>query len=137
MSSPPRRTRPLAGSSVKAPSHRRDARFEFTRAERLGQVVVGAEFPPQHAVGLAAVRGEHDDRPTRAPAVVLEQVQPVAVRQHQVKQHQVVVVLRQQGKAVGAGMSQREQAVIGIEVFAQHLCKLDVGVDQQDAVRHR
>ncbi|MNT54478.1 hypothetical protein D3C72_1916470 [compost metagenome] len=68
---------------------------------------------------------------------MLEQVQPAAVRQHEVKQHQVVVVLPQQGNALGARVGQREQAVIRFEVFAQHLCKLDVVVDQQDAVRDR
>jgi len=40
---------------------------QFADAERLGQVVVGAEVERRHLVGLLAARGEHEDRP-RIPA---------------------------------------------------------------------
>ncbi|MNT48691.1 hypothetical protein D3C71_775690 [compost metagenome] len=68
---------------------------------------------------------------------MLEQVESVAVGQHQIQQHQLEVVLRQQGLPLSAGVRERELAMIGFEVFAQHLGQFDVVVDQQNAVRHR
>ncbi|MNV39031.1 hypothetical protein D3C71_1305960 [compost metagenome] len=83
------------------------------------------------------MRREHDDRAPRPLPVLLEQVQAIAVRQHQVQQDQVVVLLRQQGKPMSARVSQAEQAMIGFKVFLQHLRQFDVVVDKQDAARYR
>ena len=53
---------PLSDGGVK---RRADARRELAQAERLGDVVVGAEVQPGHPIGLARARGEHDDRHAR------------------------------------------------------------------------
>ena len=45
-----------------APQHGADARDHLGRAERLDDVVVGAELEPDDPVGLGPARGEHDDR---------------------------------------------------------------------------
>src|ERR1700676_4684056 len=42
--------------------HRTDACEELARAERLGQVIVGAQLQPHHPISLFAATGEHDDR---------------------------------------------------------------------------
>ena len=44
-----------------AAEHGADARDQFFRAERLDDVVVGAQLEPDDAVGLVRPRGEHDD----------------------------------------------------------------------------
>ena len=70
--------------------HRLDSQGQFARAERLGHVVVRAEFEPDDPIRLAAQRREHDDRHladlARMPAADLE---PVDARQHQVEHQQV------------------------------------------------
>src|SRR5438067_2418853 len=45
-----------------APQNRADPQDELAWAERLGDVVVSAEFEPDHAVALLATGGQHDDR---------------------------------------------------------------------------
>ena len=40
------------GCLARATEHGTDAQHEFTRAERLGHVVVGTEFETNHAVGF-------------------------------------------------------------------------------------
>ena len=42
--------------------HRVDPQHQLARAERLGDVVVGADLEPDDPVGLLAERGQHDDR---------------------------------------------------------------------------
>ncbi|MNT62660.1 hypothetical protein D3C72_2004020 [compost metagenome] len=66
-----------------------------------------------------------------------EQVQAVAVGEHQVQQGDVVVVAGQQGLALLAGVRQRDGAVIGLQVLAQHLRQFQVVVDQQHARERR
>ena len=39
-----------------------DASGEFARAERLGDVIVGAEFEADHAIGFFAFGGEDENR---------------------------------------------------------------------------
>src|SRR5271169_5715870 len=46
--------------TLEAPQHSLDARDEFPRAEGLGDVVVGAEFETEDAVGFAALRGQEN-----------------------------------------------------------------------------
>src|SRR6185295_18366419 len=40
-------------------------REQLARAEGLGEVVVGAELEPHHAVGFLGAPGEHEDRDAR------------------------------------------------------------------------
>ena len=57
--------RQLAGRRplrLRAAQHRLDAGHQLARAEGLGNVVVGAQLEPDHAVGLLVARGQHDDR---------------------------------------------------------------------------
>ena len=66
-----------------------DAGDELARAERLDDVVVGAELEAQHAVGLVAAGGEHDHRHALAVAQLAQQVEARAVGEHDVEEHEV------------------------------------------------
>ena len=46
---------------AQSPQDRADAQHELLRAERLREVVVGAERQASNAVGLFAASGEHED----------------------------------------------------------------------------
>ena len=72
--------------------HRFDARIELARAERLGQVIVGAGFETRELVLLVGARGEHDQR--HGPGAFVGTQPPrkfdaAHARQHPVEHHQV------------------------------------------------
>ncbi len=73
-----------------AAQHGTYPRQQFTRIERLGQVIVGPLLQPLDATGLVALGGKHDDR-----NLIAAFTQAVAGRQavltghHQVQYHQV------------------------------------------------
>ena len=84
-----------AGSGVRqagaagAAQHRADPQRQLTRAERLGDVVVGAGLEADETIGLVPQRGQHDhrDRPPGAePAAHLETVD---AGQHEVEDDEV------------------------------------------------
>ena len=66
-----------------------DAGGQLAHAERLGDVVVGAELEAQDAVELVAARRQHDDGDLRAGLHLAEDVAAVDVGQAEVEQHDV------------------------------------------------
>src|SRR5512134_1785140 len=55
----------LAHLATTPAEHGANARKQLSRAERLGEIVVGAELETHHAVGFVAPAGEHNDRNRR------------------------------------------------------------------------
>ena len=53
--------------------------------EGFGQIVVGAHFQADDAVGVLAHRGQHDDRHRRIRADTAAQAQPVFAGEHEVE----------------------------------------------------
>src|SRR4051812_35845941 len=66
-----------------------DAGGHLAGAERLDDVVVGAELEPDHAVGLLAAGGQHDDRHLGLPPDLAADVVARAVGEHEVEQDEV------------------------------------------------
>ena len=77
------------GDGAGAAQDRADARDELAGAERLDDVVVGAELEAQHPVGLVAAGGEHDHRHALVGAQLAQQVEARAVGEHDVEEHEV------------------------------------------------
>ena len=69
-----------------------DAGDQLGHAERLHEVVVGAELEPHDAIGLEPSGGEHDDRHPRRRADRPADVAAVDVGQHEVEQDDVRLV---------------------------------------------
>jgi hypothetical protein len=90
------------------------ARLQFQHRERLGDVVVGAEFEAEHAVELGGACGQHQDRHLVASgAQRAAQVQPRQTGQAQVEHDGVEALLdrqRQAGRAL-AGDGHRGRQV--------------------------
>ncbi len=121
--SSPFRTRRVAGSRVTCPDlergggHGRPALDppqqrvhpgdELTGAERLGEVVVGADFEPDHEVGLRVTGREHEDR--NRP-VALDPPADV--------------------EAVEPGKHEVEHDEVGLEAFAELDARVPVGGDR-------
>ena len=73
----------------RATQHRPHPRHHLARAERLADVVVGAQLQPQQPVNLFDARRHHDDGHRREGADLATDVDAVTARQHQVQQHQI------------------------------------------------
>ena len=67
-----------------APQHRLHAGHELTRRERLRDVVVGSALQRRDLGLLVGDRGEHDDRQLAPAAQLAADLDPGAVREHQV-----------------------------------------------------
>ena len=72
------------------PSH------ELAHAERLRQVVVGADGQADDEVGLVVAGGEHQHRDVAVLLDAAAHLQAVEAREHQVEEHQVGVQERRQ-----------------------------------------
>ncbi|MFN7977625.1 MAG: hypothetical protein U0P30_05770 [Vicinamibacterales bacterium] len=75
-----------------ATQRRPHARRQLTRAERLGDVVVGAGVEAGHAIALGRARREHDDRHGgggRTLAQDAAHLEAVEYRQVQVEDHEI------------------------------------------------
>jgi hypothetical protein len=80
---------PLAAQAV-APQYGFHARQELSQAERLGDVILGAELEPHHLVHLGATGAEHDDRHGGLlGAQVPHHLETVHPGQHHVQNHEV------------------------------------------------
>jgi hypothetical protein len=81
-----------------------DARQQFARLERFGQVVVGAHFQAEDAVQRLVAGGQHDDRQSRLGAQLAAQGQAIVAGQVEVQHHQLGAGFVQQlphGQTVG------------------------------------
>ena len=75
-----------------AAQHRLDPQNHLARAERLRDVVVGAELETDDAVELLALGGEHDERQAGGRGIALEQpreLEAVEAGEHQIEHDEV------------------------------------------------
>ena len=83
----------VRGRRAAGAQHRADAKDQLADAERLDDVVVGAQLEADHAIDLLALCGQHHDR--RLAGACLAAADPAAdlgardVGQHQVQQNDV------------------------------------------------
>ena len=75
-----------------ATEHRADARRQLARAERLRDVVVGAELQPDDLVDLGVARREHHDRHARLGTDLARHLEAGQLGEHQVEEHEVRLV---------------------------------------------
>ena len=108
-----------------------DARLKLAHAERLDEVVVGAELEPEHAVDLGARRADDDDGQVGAAAPQdPAHLSAVEIRQRQVEQDQIGGVGRERARTVGR---QRHLVTRGGQGLGDHTGQGAVVLDQQDA----
>ena len=116
-----------------APRHRPQAREEFARGKRLGQIVVRAHFQAHDAVGFLAARREHEHRHIGNLADAAQHLEAVRARQHHVEDHRVEAFHRRVLRAgdaivLGCGLVAQRR-----EVVADQLAEFPVVVDDKHA----
>ncbi|MNG99296.1 hypothetical protein D3C79_584620 [compost metagenome] len=86
----------VAAHRLLAAEQRFDPRHQFQHRKGFGQVIVGTQLQPQHAVYLAGARADDDDRRVaRHVARPAADLQPVDARQHQIEDQRVPAALFQ------------------------------------------
>jgi hypothetical protein len=122
-----------------APENRLDAQHQLARRERLDDVVVRPQLEADHAVGLGAARGQHDDRDAAGLLLLAQDAGHLGAgegREHQVEHHQV--------GAFAAGKIDRLAAVRGADhpvarlhqVVAHQFDDVLLVVDHQNRLGH-
>ena len=125
----------LARLRGRAAQHGADACQQFAGAERLHQVVVGADFQQQHLVDFIAQGAEHDDRRGYVSgSQLLADLHAVHARQAQIDQHQIG--LKQQGFLIArpAILHQDGAEPLLLQHHAYGVAEAFVVVDHQDGL---
>ena len=113
--------------------HRVDAQHQLPRAERLGDVVVGAQLQAHHPVRLGAQGGQHDDRDVAGLAEGPAHLEAVDPGQHQVEHHQVGRPLSEQPQRRLAGVGLERVVAVGAQVGEHDLAHRRVVVNDHHA----
>ena len=114
-----------------AAQQRLDASLQLARAERLGDVVVGAEFEADHPVCLIGGRGQHYDGYLGVATDLLAQGKAVVAGHHDIENNQVRAV---QGELLAHLVAFRRRQYLETgpgQVFIEQLADLLVVVDDQ------
>ena len=121
----------LAHFGAAPAQHRADARQELARAERLGEVVIGAELEAHDAVGFLVAPGEHDDRDLRFVAQSPRERHAVLAAQLEIQHDQVDDLLGQyrlHAAAIGDG---RHPQLVLLEIVRDEIAHQRIVVDRQ------
>ncbi len=117
---------------VGAAQHRAQPGEQLARRERLGDVIVGTELEPDHAIGLVAARGQHDDgHAVAGVADLAENRKAVEAGHHHVEQHGVEAArgeLREPGLATG-GVDERD--ALRAEIAVEQLREAGIVVEEE------
>ncbi len=121
---------------ARAAQHGVDPRQQFTGGEGLGQVVVGAHFQADDAVGFIVARGEHQHRGglVFARAQLAAQHQAIVARHHDVQHDQVHRRGFQEAAHLPAIGHDRGAQAVFLQVVAHQLADLAVIVNDEDVI---
>ncbi len=119
---------------------RADARQQHRKAERLGDVIVGARFEPEDGIGIGVVAGQHDDR--RLEAVLAQNAHgfaPVDVGKPDIHDHEIDLAGLGRLHALRAVVDRdRFEFLMEGELLDQRLAQFGIIVDDEDlaGIRH-
>ena len=110
---------------------------ELEHAERLGQVVVGAELEAEDAVELGRLRGQHQDRRRAAArAQRLRHLETVEAGHHQVEDEQVGRPLALPGERRGAVADRVHVVARALQVHHQQVADVGLVFGDEDRRGH-
>ena len=125
--------------ALEAAQHGLDAGDEFARAEGLGDVVVGAEFETEDAVGFAALCGQEnygDRGEARGLANGAADFQTVFAGDHDVENEERGALAFGVGEDVGAGGIDADGEAFVFEVMADEAGNVRIVFDDEKAGFH-
>jgi hypothetical protein len=118
------------------PQHGPDARQKFPKAERLGDVVIGAQFQPDHPIDLVApITGGNDYRNIGARSDLAQQVETILLAEPQIEDHEIRLARRE---VMGHLLPPRRANgvhIVLLEVVGDHAPHDRIVLDDEDARR--
>ena len=112
-----------------------DAGHELTGAERLGEVVVGADGQADDEVGLGIAGREHQHRDRALALDLAAHVEAVETREHEVEHHQVGLELAAALHARGAVGGDGDREALAAQTGGHGLCDRRLVLDHDDRAR--
>src|SRR5207237_1732909 len=129
------RLRPPDAGAVRPASQRLGARPQLARAERFGDVVVGADLQTEHLVHFGGTGREHQYRQLRQPLVRPQDatdLEAVHARQHEIEDHQMRPLFAQQReRLLPVRRLERSEALL-LEVVAHQLANVGLVLDDEN-----
>jgi len=120
------------------PQDRLEPRQQLARVERLGQIIIGAEFEPDNPVGVLAARGQHQDRHVALRAQAAADFEPIDIGQHDIEDDGAI------GPITDYRLDPRRAAMASLDhkpalgqIVAQHVGEADIVIDDQYRVGHQ
>src|SRR5690349_3321315 len=120
--------------SPRAPQDGTDARHQFTRVERLRQVIIGAQFQAHDAVHVLPASGEQQHRNGGGSAQFAQHVETIHARKHDVEYHQRVLPRKRPLQPTVAVVHSLYLQSLRLEKLLHQLAQLHVIVHYQHAV---
>ncbi len=117
----------------RASRHRTDPRNELAEAERLDDVVVGAELEADDPIDLLALGGDDDDRDVRAGAQLAADRESVDIGQSEVEQDEVGPACVER---FAAPLPRASRRTLGEEAFGERLCDRVLVLDDEQVHAH-
>jgi hypothetical protein len=117
---------------VCAPQRSPNPAAELADRERLRDVVVRPELEPDDLVELVVAGRQHDDRDRAPGAQAAAHFQPVQLREHDVEDHEVDVVLIEAGESLLSVPGLDDPKALPLEREREHLLHRFLVVDEQD-----
>ena len=118
------------GARFIAPQYGPDARRQFARVERLGQVVVGAQLQTHDAVHIVAARRQHHHRHVALAAQPAQDFEAIDARQHDIQHHQVDARFPRLFQSLLAFVFAVHREPFALQELTQQRAELRVVVDQ-------
>ena len=119
---------------LQPPQHRLDPRHQLPRGERLGDVVVPAQFQPQHAVDLIIAGRQEDDRRAAGLADTAADLGAVQLRHGDIEHDQVRPLRREALERLRAVPGFEGVEAFLIEGKLHDFADMGVVVDDENAV---
>ena len=133
-----RHRRTCARFVAHTPQHALEARPQFPRIERLGDVVVRSHFEPDDAIDHAVSGGDHDDAHRVAFAQEARQREAILARQADIEQNDVRDLALERRAHLGTIGDARDLVIVRAEVLDEHATDVGIVIDHQHArVGHR
>jgi hypothetical protein len=115
-----------------APLDCADAGHQFTRIERLGQVIVGTHLQADNPIDFITPGGQHDHRNGGEVAELAQQIKTVQPRQHNIKDEKGVVTGKSGIQPIQGIMDGKNGESLLLQVLGEQVTQFGVVVNDQD-----
>src|SRR6202040_4383821 len=114
--------------------HGSNARQKLPKAERLGDIVIGAEFQPDHPVDLVApIAGSDNHRNIGARPDLAQQVEPILLVKPQIENDEIKLAFGQMTQQLLMSGCREAAHVVVFEIVDDHASHDVVIFDDQNA----